>query len=140
MVKATRHALVRFAELVAAGSTNHNPHQEVLTAIHKSPGKKYFLDIDFDGVDPDDVMPQIAEALNREAVFILHTRGGFHAVVELDKVDPARVKTWYKKMMAINGVDIRGDNLIPIPGTYQGGHTPVLLHPKESWWLEGATK
>lgn len=140
MVKATRYALVRFAELVASGSINHNPHQEVLTAIHKSPGHKHFLDIDFDGVDPDDVMPQIAEAVNREAILILHTRGGFHALIELAKVDPGRVKTWYKKMMAIPGVDIRGDNLIPIPGTYQGGHTPVLCAQSERWWLAGATQ
>lgn len=126
MIKATRLALVRFAELIAQNATHHNPHQEVLTAIHKSVGTKYFLDIDFDGVDPESVMKQIAEAINLEAVNILRTRGGFHAIVRLDMVDPNKTKTWYKKIMTLPGVDIRGDNLVPIPGTYQGGFTPNI--------------
>lgn len=130
-VKATRHALVKFAELIAAGSTHHNPHQEAMTAIHKSVGTKYYLDVDFDGVSFDESWKAIEACINLEAVEILNTRGGFHALIDLERVDPSRVKTWYKKLMELPGVDIRGDNMIPIPGTYQGGHTPTLFHSRQ---------
>lgn len=126
-VKATRHALVKFAELIAAGSTHHNPHQEAMTAIHKSVGTKYYLDVDFDGVTFDESYAAIEACINLDAVEVLATRGGFHALINLERVDPARVKTWYKKLMELPGVDIRGDNMIPIPGTYQGGHVPTLF-------------
>lgn len=125
-IKATRFALIKFAELVASGSTSHNPHAEALSQVHKSCGTKHFVDIDFDGVSPADVVPEIAKFLNLDAVEILLTRGGFHALVRLAAVAPEHVKSWYKKMMALPGVDIRGDNMIPVPGCVQGGFVPSI--------------
>jgi hypothetical protein len=54
------------------------------------------------------------------------TRGGLHAIVNLAKVDKRYEKSWYKNISAIEGVDIVGDTLVPIPGTYQGGFTPYM--------------
>ena len=55
------------------------------------------------------------------------TRGGFHLMIELAKIDKRFEKTWYKNMNEMDGIDIKGDNMIPIPGTYQGGFTPYLI-------------
>jgi hypothetical protein len=126
LFRATRASLVKFAELIAEGSKAHNPHAEVLSQVHKSPGHKHFVDVDFDGVRPEDMLPGIAAALNLDAVEILRTRGGFHALVRLARIDETHVKTWYRKMMALPGVDIRGDNMIPVPGCVQGDFVPVL--------------
>ena len=126
LVKATRGALVKFAELVANGSASHNPAAEALSQVHKACGSKHFVDVDFDGVEPEDLVPQIAEFINLDAVEILKTRGGFHALVRLGAVAPVHVKSWYKKMMALPGVDIRGDNMIPVPGCVQGGFIPSI--------------
>ena len=125
-VKATHASLVKFAELIAAGSTQHNPYAEVLSQVHKSAGHKHFVDVDFDGVTAEAMVPRIAEIINLDAVEILNTRGGFHALVRLNAVAPAYVKTWYRHMVALPGVDIRGDNMIPVPGCFQGGFVPEL--------------
>lgn len=125
-VKATRGALVKFAELVAAGSTTHNPYAEVISQVHKACGTKHFVDIDFDGVEPEDIIPGVAEFINLDAIEVLKTRGGFHILVRLAAVAPQHVKSWYKKMMALPGVDIRGDNMIPVPGCVQGGFVPSI--------------
>ena len=126
MVRATHASLVKFAELIAAGSTTHNPHAEVMSQVHKSVGHKHFVDVDFDGVTPEDLVPRMAEFINLDAVQILRTRGGFHALVRLAAIDPAHVKSWYRAMMALPGVDIKGDNMIPVPGCTQGGFVPSL--------------
>ena len=125
-VKATQHGLVKFAQLIADRSNSHNPIAEMMSAVHKSPCHMHFLDVDFDGVEPEVMVPKIGEFLNLDAVEVLKTHGGFHALVRHAKVSPECVKTWYKKMMALEGVDIRGDNMIPVPGCTQGGFNPEL--------------
>lgn len=124
--KATITSLKKFADLIGDGSHNHNVYQEAMSALHKSPGKKHFVDFDFDGVGIDDVRDQLKAAVNQDAVDVLVTRGGLHAIVNLAKVDKRYEKSWYKNISAIEGVDIVGDTLVPIPGTYQGGFTPYM--------------
>jgi hypothetical protein len=125
-VRATKQSLVKFAELVASGSTNHNVFQEAMSQLHKSPGTKNYLDIDFDGVKPEDFKKAVQGIINEDAVTILHTRGGFHALVDLRKVEKQYTKSWYNKVVNMPGADIRGDNMIPIPGSYQGGFMPWM--------------
>jgi hypothetical protein len=62
--------------------------------------------------------------VNKEAMTVLKTRGGFHLLVELAKIDKQLVKTWYPRLTGIAGVDIKGDNLVPVPGCCQGGFVP----------------
>jgi hypothetical protein len=128
LVKATKNSLIRFAELITSDYNGYNPHQEVLSEIQKAYSRKVFLDFDFDNVSVESVMEKMHDKLNLDSVHILNTRGGFHALVELSKVEKHFVKTWYNVLSAIEGCDVKGDNLIPIPGTYQGGFVPSLVN------------
>ncbi len=125
--KAAKWLLKRLADVVADGEQNVNVYQESLTAIHKSIGRKLFVDVDFDNVEIECTVKEIGKLINPDCVKILETRGGFHAIIRLDCIAPQYVKSWYKNITALPGADIAGDTLIPIPGTYQGGWVPQLF-------------
>lgn len=122
LVRATRASLVKFAELIANNNKGYNPHQEVMSQIQKSKAKSYFLDFDFDTEE----CPTLNGILNPEAFKILKTRGGFHVLVELSKIDPQYKKTFHQAISKL-GPDVSGDTLLPIPGTTQGDFTPYFL-------------
>lgn len=109
--------------------SNFNIHQESLSQVQKSIGKKVYMDFDFDGVDIDLTVQQIKSNtfINFEACHFLKTRGGFHILVKISDIHKDFSKVWYNGIKSLDGVDIVGDNLIPVPGTFQGGFTPRLL-------------
>lgn len=116
-------------QLVDAGFEGRvlNPVSEALTAVHQNLSKSYFKDFDFDGVDLEATLEQCFKVINKSAVQILKTRGGFHLLVELSKIEPQYEKMWYQGLSKINGCDVRGDNLIPIPGCIQGNFIPKFI-------------
>lgn len=90
-------------------------------------GRKLFVDVDFDNVPLAPTVRMMSGVVNADAVKILETRGGFHAIISLDAIERKYVKSWYKNITSLEGADIAGDTLIPIPGTYQGGFVPQLF-------------
>jgi hypothetical protein len=127
--KGAKNGLIKLAELITKPYDGYNPHQEVMSEIQRSCSRKVFFDIDFDILSEDDFntcINKISEILNQECINIVRTRGGFHLLIELAKIDKSIEKTWYKKITAIDGIDIKGDNMIPVIGTYQGGFTPYF--------------
>lgn len=133
LLKATRMSLIKFAELIANGSAGHAPHQEVISQIHKSCGTKHFVDFDFDGKIYIELKNQIDKMINPEATSVLDTRGGFHLLVHLDRIHESFSKSWYRNISAIEGCDIKGDNLIPVPGCTQGGFVPIIHSNSNSY-------
>lgn len=129
--KAAKWLLKRLADVVADDEQNVNVYQESLTAIHKSVGRKLFVDVDFDNVALVPTVRQMSSYVNSDSVKILETRGGFHAIIRLDAIEEKYVKSWYKNITSLEGADIAGDTLIPIPGTYQGGWVPKLYNMSE---------
>ena len=127
MIKATAESLKRFADLITSPYSNYNPHQEVLSQIQKSCSKKVFFDIDFDKVDLDDTREKVSLYLNEECLTYLKTRGGFHLLIDLNKIDKKFAKSWYNNIIKLEGCDICGDNLIPVPGCTQGNFTPYFV-------------
>lgn len=110
---------------------NFNIHAEALSAIQKARSKRIYVDFDIDCFNPYQADMIInngfdTACINKEAVTFLRTRGGVHVLVDPRKVDKHLGKIWYKYLHATLRPDVRGDNMIPVPGTYQGGFTPIL--------------
>lgn len=124
--KAMLTAMKRFCDIIGSKGEGFNIHQEALSAIQKSPAKKIFFDLDFDEVTPLEVRADIEGTINNSACNYLITRGGFHLLVELSRIEKKYSKSWYKNICSL-GPDIKGDNMIPVPGTYQGGFIPHFL-------------
>lgn len=128
MKRGAKTLLKRLAEIVCEENyTNINPHSEALTCIHQSRGTNHFMDFDFDSVDLNETLVQIYQYVNPSAAQPLLTRGGFHILLNLKEIEPAFKKIWYNGISKLKGCDVRGDNLVPVVGTYQGGFTPKLF-------------
>ena len=124
--KAAIASAKKLLDLVTKPYTGYNPHQEVLSQIQVSASRKIYFDLDFDGVSLEDTKPKIVEHINPDCLTFIETRGGFHVLIELTKIDKQYVKNWHNNLTKIEGCDVRGDNLLPCVGCYQGGFTPVL--------------
>jgi hypothetical protein len=127
LLEATRRGLIKFASLITQKYNGYNPHQEIMSEIQKAHGRKLYHDFDFDGVDYGETMAQVRAAVNLDAVTTLKTRGGFHLLIRYDRILPDYLKAWHNKIAALPGVDVRGDNLLPVPGCTQGGFTPHFV-------------
>ena len=133
---AGKNALIKLADLVTRDYNGYNPHQEVMSEIQKAKSRTCFVDFDFD-ITGEETRESIVESIltkvNKDCVNILYTRGGLHCLIDPTKVDKSLVKTWYKSIAGMNGVDVKGDNMIPIPGCYQGGYVPKLVMIEGEW-------
>lgn len=105
-----------------------NPVSEALTAVHQSLGTNFVKDFDFDNVDLNVTLEEVYKVVNKSAVHIVLTRGGFHVLVEMTKIQDAYKKIWYQGICKIAGCDVRGDNLLPVVGCVQGGYEPKFYY------------
>jgi hypothetical protein len=122
--RATYESIIALTKLLQNDNDGFNPHQEVLSCIQKSSGKKRFLDFDIDDKEFD--VQRLADCVNTSALHILKTRGGYHALVELDKVEAQYKSSFYNNMMKLD-VDQTGDQLLPVAGCTQGGFMPHFI-------------
>jgi hypothetical protein len=125
--KAAKATLIRLAELITKPYSNYNPQQEAMSEIQKAAAKKVFFDFDFDGVELLPTLAAMRGAINFDALEIVQTRGGFHLLVRLAKVEAAYVKSWYNKISVLAGCDVRGDNMLPVVGCIQGDFCPHFV-------------
>lgn len=130
LVKANRGLLVELAQRCADGNLDFNPISLATTAVHCAVDRKFFVDFDFDEVEPNEYLPQIQMILPEpDSYKILKTRGGFHLLVKLDKIKGN--KKWYPAITALPKCDVRGSNtLTPVAGCTQGGFTPNFVEIK----------
>lgn len=141
-IKAAKNGLIRLAHLVTGENHGYNLHQEMISEVQKAKSRTCFVDFDFDLNDEFLLLAQderwmknlidINVEINQEAYHILKTRGGYHILVEPEKVAYEFKNKWFnslKKAQQIYSTDTdnHGDNMIPIPGTYQGGFTPHFI-------------
>lgn len=124
--KASKTLAKRLVEVICE-NVDINPVSEALTAVHQSLGSNYFKDFDYDGVDLEATLVEAYKIVNQSAVHVILTRGGFHLLVEMAKIEDAYKKTWYQGLTNIAGCDVRGDNLLPIVGCFQGGYKPKKI-------------
>jgi hypothetical protein len=129
----TKSAKFLFKYLVDALFAPYNGfslHQETLTAYQKNPSKMRFFDFDFDNTTIEEMSPEINKVINPEAINYIKSRGGFHLLVEINKISPEFKKNYYNNIKKLLHVDCSGDELCPIPGCVQGLFTPVLYAAK----------
>jgi len=134
LIKSTKYGLVKFANLITESYNGYNPHQEIMSEIQKAFSRKIYLNVDFDNTEEvtpsiyfNDKMDEIIKYVNIEACNFLITRGGFHLLLEYSKIDTIYSKTWYNNIIKIKGVDMKGDDMIPVPGCTQGQFIPKLI-------------
>lgn len=128
--KAAIYLLKKLADLIGDNAQGYNVHQEALSAIQnkKSISKKVYIDFDFD-VDKTmfpSLIASIYSYVNSNAVTLVETRGGLHALIKSSLIQPEFKNTWYKNIQQL-GADVQGDCMIPIPGTFQGGFVPKII-------------
>ena len=101
-----------------------------MSCIQTSYSRKVYFDFDFDNVDVYDIKDKIItdNIINIDCCNFLQTRGGFHLLIKLNKIDKQYLKSWYKSIMSLEYLDVRGDNLIPIPGCTQGEFMPYFIN------------
>ena len=96
-----------------------------MSEIQKAKSRTIYVDFDFDTNEPSAF--DFSDVVNCEACTILDTRGGFHLLIEPDKVHDKYKKSWYQNISKRSGCDVRGDNMIPIVGCSQGNYIPYFL-------------
>src|SRR6478609_5353117 len=111
----------------------YNPKSLSLNVIQTSCSNKKYFDIDIDvkrGAISSSVhfLTHLEGKINRDCITLVHTHGGMHMLIELAKIEPIYKNTWYKSILGMKcehyDVTMNGDNLIPLPGTTQGGKIP----------------
>lgn len=115
-------------DLLKNPETKVKPQSELMTVIAKSGVKTMIMDYDFDGVGYDEVKADIQNVINDDACKVLSTRGGFHLLVELSKIDVNYKKGFHQGLLKIKGADQSGGRqLTPVAGCTQGGYMPHFI-------------
>lgn len=128
-LKAGKQALIKLSTLIGKPYDGWNPHQEMMSEIQKAKSRSVFVDFDFDDISFEEVEEDILKNINKEAISILNTRGGFHCLVETSKINSTFRSKWYNELVKVQQAkssdkDNRGDGMIPVPGCVQGNFMP----------------
>lgn len=121
--KATIRSIQQLAKVIECSGHNANPHQEVLSEIQKSVGTKKYIVFDLDDKDSN-ILKKCVEKVDK-LCDVIETRGGYHIFVHTATVKQITNKCWYRELEEL--CDVVGDNMSPVPGTYQGGFTPRFI-------------
>ena len=111
---------------------NFNLHSEVLSCIQKSKSRTCFVDFDIDEKDIDLDIPWLNANIGKGNFRALETRGGYHLLIEPKQATAFRKEhfeddKWYQLISKKYPVDQSGDQLLPVPGTFQGGFIPSFV-------------
>ena len=135
--KASYKSISAISEMLL-NQNNFNVHNEVLSQIHQSKSYTAYVHFDIDNKDFD--VHVLQRYVNVEALKVMQTRGGYHILVDPNKVSTKYQQTFYKNIMSIEGIDVvskrrkseyseddEADFMLPIAGTYQGGFMPKFV-------------
>lgn len=135
--KAIIQSIKALATVIQVNDKASNAHQVVMSEIHRSCRNRPFIDFDIDTKDSATLSKAVG--LVDEKCSIIETRGGFHVLVSTAAAKAGfSDRMWYKKLEALSDVSAGPHSMVPVPGTYQGGFTPVLYKTVEDARLAGA--
>jgi hypothetical protein len=124
--KAMFKLMKRLIDIQECNGQGFNVNAEAISAVQKSKSKTDWIDFDIDSKDID--ISSIENVLPLGTYKILETRGGYHIMIDRDKVNKSNApKNWYIVLGQMFEIDQSGDNMIPMVGTYQGGFTPKFI-------------
>ncbi len=125
-LKAARILMRKLTDIICDNAKGFNVQQEALSALQNSKSKGYFIDFDLD-LDKSTFNSEeiIYKNINKEAVTLIETRGGYHCLLTVSKIKDEYKKTFYQNLKQYS--DVEGDCFIPIPGTIQGGFNVNIL-------------
>ena len=123
--------------MVADGVTIYNPQAVALNQIQVT-GVKKFFDIDLDLLEGKELshlnlynLISDGDLINKEALNVIRTRGGYHLLIELSKISEKYSKSWYNNFNQLKDdrftIMMNGDNMTPVPGCIQSDFVPYLL-------------
>jgi hypothetical protein len=127
MVKAASNTLIELAKKITAPYDGYNNVSIALSEAQKACTTRKYFGIDYDGVSVEEWRPQIEKNINADCLIYLKTRGGFHLLIELAKIEKQYTKSWYNELNKAVYADVRGDMLSPVPGCVQGCYVPNLI-------------
>lgn len=116
-IKAAHKSLITLATLIGKGADGYNPHQHVLSDIQQSCSRKIYSDFDIDG--PLNI--PLSSGVGLYAPLILKTKSGYHVLIQHSLIPEEYKNSWYQDVVRTLKPDKAGDQLIPIPGCFQGG-------------------
>jgi len=119
--KATIQGAIDLMKVVQCQGKNSNPHQEILSTIQRTASKKRIVTFDVDEKNQN-VLDRFTDVCGK-AVDVVETRGGYHFLVH-PKEMPKNTK-WHQTLSEVS--DVTGDALLPVPGTFQGGHVVKMI-------------
>ena len=139
MRKAMFNLTKDLVEFMSKENIPHNLHQNAISAVQRSRSRTEWVDFD---IDTKDVNLTLLKKVLPECTYrVLETRGGYHILVNpiaataklksLVKHNPSMqdkgIENWYRNIQKTFDVDQSGDNMIPIPGTFQGNFIPKFI-------------
>jgi len=116
--------------MVSDPSGNYHIHAEALSCVQRSKSYSAYVDFDVDSTNPG-VIDVVSEQGLRGCSVIVSTRGGYHILVKPKEAGQVN-KHWHPNLITAlrefdDGLDNVGDQLLPLPGTSQGGFTPYVV-------------
>ena len=141
MHKAALNTAKTIVSDMAQGKRLKSPSAMALNEIQTAGVKKFFnVDIDFNEkgkAEPRSFVKRYLEVdavghINGDAMHFVNTRGGFHILVELDKIKDEYKKTWYMFFnkhadTELYSIDMsNGDGMLPVCGCVQSDFVPYL--------------
>jgi hypothetical protein len=141
--RSSKKAAVRLIAALAEGLAEGKPlrlESLVKTQIHRAVSRKIYLDLDVDPADDDDwqaVVDKVRAILGQTPLHVIQTRTGAHVLVPTHQLDPSVKRIFYQRLRELGRgmeglLEIRGDAMVPVPGTSQGGATARLLRSSAS--------